>query len=115
MFGFTETTTTKHTTRGKHPNERKVIKGIIHKRCPLCNQGLPETEFNKKTASMDAKQAYCAQCALLYQRWHKAVCKHYKVKRLGDIEGFVQPERGKEMHRYVQDILAYEYENKGKL
>ncbi len=110
MYGFKETQP-KHSTRGKHPNERKVIKGIIHKKCPLCNQWLPETEFNKKAASMDSKQSYCTRCALLYYRWHRAVCKHYNVKRLSDIQDFVQPERGNEMHRYVQDILAYEFEN----
>ena len=110
MFGFDEIKPKNRTHIGRHPNERKVIRGIIHKKCPLCNQWLPETEFNKKTASMDAKQSYCIKCSLIYQRWYKAMCKHYKVKRLGDIDGFVQPERGEEMHRYVQDILAYEYE-----
>lgn len=107
MFGFSEIKPKNRTHKGRHPNERKVIRGIIHKKCPICQMWIPETEFNKNIGQSDDKQGYCRRCQLLYQNWRRTVCKHYKVKRLQDIPGFVQPERGQEMRRYVADILAY--------
>lgn len=96
-------------SRGRRPYERKVIKGIICKKCPICGQWIPETEFHKAINASDGKQGYCKRCKALYCKWYLEVCKQFKVSRLSDIPGFVQPERGEEMKRYVTDLLKFGY------
>lgn len=110
MFGFEAVKQRPKSNRGRHPHERRVIRGIIHKKCPICQQWVPETEFHKSTINGDAKQGYCRKCKSLYMHWRFVVCRHYRVKHLNDIPGFVQPERGQEMRRYINDIRLYKGE-----
>ena len=107
-FGFEPVKTKIASHKGRQAKERKVIKGIIHKQCAICHEWIPESEYNKNTGSSDAKQCYCRKCQLLYQLWRRATLKKYKVQRLQDIPGFVQPERGQEMKRYVHDLIQME-------
>lgn len=49
---------------------RKVIRGIIHKRCASCGEYKPESEFNLKNESHDKIQYYCKECNKDYcRRW----------------------------------------------
>lgn len=42
--------------------DRKVIRGIIYKRCSCCNKYYPESEFNQCAEHHDKLQCYCKQC-----------------------------------------------------
>ena len=52
---------------------RKVMRGVIYKRCACCGVYKPESEFNLKNASPDKIQYYCRACNKSYCRdWMKA-------------------------------------------
>ena len=52
---------------------RKVIRGVIYKRCACCGDYKPESEYNLKNASPDKIQYYCRACNKSYCRdWMKA-------------------------------------------
>jgi predicted Zn-dependent protease len=60
--------------------ERKVIRGIIHKHCPHCNNYLPLTSFSRRTQSADDRQDYCKECsAEVLKEWRH---KHMVRKNL---------------------------------
>ena len=48
--------------------ERKVIKGIIHKKCACCQAYKPETEFDIWRVAWDNRQNYCKRCQRTYLR-----------------------------------------------
>ena len=52
---------------------RKVIRGIIYKRCACCGDYKPESEYNLKNASPDKIQYYCRAC-------NKSYCKEWIKK-----------------------------------
>lgn len=53
---------------------RKVIHGIIHKRCASCGEYKPESEFNLRNGSHDKIQYYCKVCNKDYcRRWSEKV------------------------------------------
>lgn len=66
----------KNTIMGRPLGERKVIKGIVYKKCPKCSQWLPLTEYHQRSAVSENKQCYCKPCALQYNR-------QYHQKRRG--------------------------------
>lgn len=45
---------------------RKVIKGIIHKKCSCCHTYVPEAEFHIEYKRFDGRQAYCKKCKKEY-------------------------------------------------
>ena len=49
---------------------RKVIRGVIYKRCACCGDYKPESEYNLKNASPDKIQYYCRAC-------NKSYCKEW--------------------------------------
>ena len=52
---------------------RKVIRGVIYKRCACCGDYKPESEYNLKNASPDKIQYYCRAC-------NKSYCKEWIKK-----------------------------------
>ena len=51
---------------------RKVIRGVIYKRCAYCGDYKPESEYNLKNASPDKIQYYCRACNKSYSKeWIK--------------------------------------------
>lgn len=51
---------------------RKVIRGIIYKRCGRCREYLPTTEFHPfRGPSYDHLQGYCKDCNRNYKKHHK--------------------------------------------
>lgn len=42
------------------------------KHCPSCDQDLPITDFNRRSAAQDGLQSYCRACASERGRVHKA-------------------------------------------
>jgi len=48
--------------------ERKVIRGIIHKRCGSCGIYKPETSFDICRAAWDNRQCSCIWCQRRYLR-----------------------------------------------
>ena len=53
--------------------ERKIIRGVIYKRCACCGDYKPESEYNLKNASPDKIQYYCRAC-------NKSYCKEWIKK-----------------------------------
>lgn len=102
-FGFNLTQPQKRIGRWHHINERKVIKGIIHKKCPICLQWVPETEYNKSINNPDAKQNYCKECQRLYNQWRRLILKKYHAQNLHDVFSFGQEEFMEEMRQYVRN------------
>jgi len=52
---------------------RKVIRGVIYKKCSCCGDYKPESEFSLKNASPDKIQYYCQTCNRAYcKAWAKA-------------------------------------------
>ena len=47
---------------------RKVIRGVIYKRCAYCGDYKPESEFDLRNDTADKIQYYCQEC-------NKACCK----------------------------------------
>ena len=41
---------------------RKVIRGVIYKRCAYCGDYKPESEFNLRNDTADKIQYYCREC-----------------------------------------------------
>ena len=53
--------------------ERKVIRGVIYKKCACCGDYKPESEFNLRNDATDKIQYYCRACNKSYCRdWIKA-------------------------------------------
>ena len=52
---------------------RKVMRGVIYKRCACCGDYKPESEYNLKNASPDKIQYYCRAC-------NKSYCKEWIKK-----------------------------------
>ena len=52
---------------------RKVIRGVIYKRCACCGDYKPESEFNLRNDTVDKVQYYCREC-------NKAYCKEWATK-----------------------------------
>ena len=52
---------------------RKVIRGVIYKRCACCGDYKPESEFNLRNDTADKLQYYCQEC-------NKAYCKEWVKK-----------------------------------
>ena len=52
---------------------RKVIRGIIYKRCAYCGDYKPESEFNLRNDTADKIQYYCREC-------NKTYCKDWAEK-----------------------------------
>ena len=50
--------------------ERKVIRGVIYKRCACCGDYKPESEFNLRNDTSDKIQYYCRAC-------NKSSCKDW--------------------------------------
>lgn len=51
---------------------RRVIRGIIYKKCSKCHEYHPESEFNRCTKATDHLQSYCRPCNVDYcKAWHK--------------------------------------------
>lgn len=50
--------------------ERKVIRGVIYKRCACCGDYKPESEFNLRNDTVDKIQYYCRAC-------NKSYCKDW--------------------------------------
>ena len=50
--------------------ERKVIRGVIYKRCACCGDYKPESEFNLRNDTSDKIQYYCRAC-------NKSYCKDW--------------------------------------
>lgn len=57
--------------------ERKVIRGVIYKRCACCGDYKPESEFNLRNDTVDKIQYYCRTCNKSYckdwMKTHKAI------------------------------------------
>lgn len=52
---------------------RKVIRGVIYKRCAYCGDYKPESEFNLRNDATDKTQYYCREC-------NKTYCKEWAKK-----------------------------------
>ena len=52
---------------------RKVIRGVIYKKCAYCGDYKPESEFNLRNDAADKIQYYCQEC-------NKAYCKEWAKK-----------------------------------
>lgn len=52
---------------------RKVIRGVIYKRCACCGDYKPESEFNLRNDAVDKIQYYCREC-------NKTYCKEWAKK-----------------------------------
>ena len=50
---------------------RKVIRGVIYKKCSLCEQYKPTTEFWPCRTRTDHLQNYCKDCKLQYQQTYR--------------------------------------------
>ena len=51
---------------------RKVIRGVIYKRCACCGDYKPESEFNLRNGAVDKIQYYCRECnKAYYKEWAK--------------------------------------------
>ena len=53
---------------------RKVIRGVIYKRCACCGDYKPESEFNLRNDTTDNIQYYCREC-------NKTYCKEWAEKK----------------------------------
>ena len=52
---------------------RKVIRGVIYKRCAYCGDYKPESEFNLRNDTADKIQYSCQEC-------NKVDCKEWAKK-----------------------------------
>ena len=52
---------------------RKVMRGVIYKRCACCGDYKPESEFNLRNDTADKIQYYCREC-------NKKYCKEWAEK-----------------------------------
>ena len=103
MYGFEMPKQRQVTINGRHAKERKVIKGIIHKYCPMCHKLVPETDFHYYAKVMDFKQGYCKQCKAWYESWRGKLCRDYHVTKLSDIPGLTLEDRKQDLKHYIEE------------
>lgn len=64
---------------------RKVIRGIIHKKCGYCGTYVPETEFHVEHNRWDDRQGYCKKCKAIYMHnYHRN--RNGRAKRIEEID-----------------------------